>query len=248
MIVHDGPLLADDDAGRMASFRRRTRPELHRLVSLALVVTLASASIARASQGSANSSQQSGDSSAQSGGSSEGSANSSQQTGEGSAGTGRASETSGGTSESTGKSSQDSAGSSNGSSGQSLAIASVIVVVGGTLYSGWLLAATTFRQQQRADAQLERFLREHHALVTRDVLAGSGPVLDDWYASLGLDASERARVTAALDRSEAQGKLLAALDGVTRERARTFAATFVELLDTALGRERFAEIARAAGS
>jgi hypothetical protein len=94
---------------------------------------------------------------------------------------------------------------------------------------------------------LARFLQRNHALVTRDLLMGEGPVLRAWTRALGLSAVERERLGQALAGSPEQAQLLAALNGSIDEgRARRFAAGFARVSQRALGPARFRDLALAA--
>lgn len=197
------------------------------LTCLLLVPTLAWAS------GQSNA----GNSSQNSGGS-EGSGQSSQQSGAGSQGTGQSSENMG---QSSGQSQSDSSqASSQGTSAEVVVVVSAIAVTGATVAFGvWAVSALSFRQLYVADARMLRYLREHHALVARDVIAGDGIIFDGWYVALGLSEDERALMKRALDASDEQASMLAALDGVDSvEQARRFAGAFVSMLHRALGEAR----------
>jgi hypothetical protein len=133
--------------------------------------------------------------------------------------------------------------------GQAISVALVIVVVGGAIVGGVLTTRATAQPDPRHTQALVRFLRRNHALVTRDVLVGEGPVLASWAQGLGLDPAERERLGRTLAGSPEQAALLHALDGpIDEARARQFAASFTRLARRALGEARVRAIALAASS
>lgn len=130
--------------------------------------------------------------------------------------------------------------STQGSASELVATASVIVVSGATVALGaWALVAVTVHKRRANDARMLRYLREHHALVARDVMESDGPLLEGWYVALGLTADERLRAKQALDATDEQASMLAALDSLDSvEQARRFAGAFVSALTRALGETR----------
>jgi hypothetical protein len=138
-------------------------------------------------------------------------------------------------------SSQD---SSNSKGGAALSVGALIVVVGGLMASGVVVSVASSRRNQQRVQALATFLQRNHALVTRDLVAGDGPLLASWGRGLGLTAAERDRLGAALLGSPEQTELLQALDGrIDEARARRFAAGFTRLGRRALGEQRFRSVA-----
>jgi hypothetical protein len=125
-----------------------------------------------------------------------------------------------------------------------ISVALLIIAVGASAM-GVVRALAQAEEQPRLQ-MLARFLQRNHALVTRDVMMGEGPMLSGWTRGLGLTAAERERLGRALAGSAEQAQLLAALDGpIDEARARRFATGFAQLGRRALGPARFRDLALA---
>ena len=93
--------------------------------------------------------------------------------------------------------------------------------------------------EKKAEA-LRNTLRQHHAALVRDVLVGTGPLLDDWLVSFGLTASECRQFTARLSASKEQTVMLESLDdNVAGARVFAFAKAFSSVLRDAVSAHRF---------
>jgi hypothetical protein len=137
---------------------------------------------------------------------------------------------------------------SSKSKGATTVSAALLILTVGAAAVGLVAASrATWKNDDRRAQALARFLQRNHAMLTRDLVLGEGPMLDGWGRTMGLDAAERARVERGLAGSAEQTALVRALDGpIDRRRARSFAASFVRLHLRALGAERVGAIALAA--
>jgi hypothetical protein len=126
--------------------------------------------------------------------------------------------------------------------------AALLILTVGAAAVGLVAASrATWKDDDRRAQALARFLQRNHAMLTRDLVLGEGPMLAGWARTMGLDAAERARVERGLAGSAEQTALVRALDGrIDQRRARSFAASFVRLHLRALGPERVGAIALAA--
>jgi hypothetical protein len=203
--------------------------------------------ISASSEESGRGSEASGQSSQASGGSSEQSGKGSEGSGEGSQASGQSSETSSGSSQQSEKSSGDSSrGSAAG--GRVLLLGTTVVALGAIAVGVAVAVTKVMAEDQRQARLLRDFMRRHHALLTKDVALGRGPLLEAWTAELSLSPTEKARFLRTLEGSAEQTALLDALDGhIDEVRARRFARGFYRLTERALGPARARQLAAGGG-
>lgn len=100
--------------------------------------------------------------------------------------------------------------------------------------------STVKSEEEEAQANLQRFMRDYHAGLVRDLTVGNGPILSALTHELDLTAQERERLLSGIARSEEQLALLHSLAGpIGPEDARRFAVAFNRIGAQSLGTERW---------
>lgn len=219
-----------------------------RSLGIALALTLAASSGARADSNNGNSSQ-----------GSNGSGDSSRSSGDSSKNSGDSSKGSDDSTKNSPKNSSDSSSkgttdeSTNSPGGHQVSIALGVIAVGATV-AGVLIGVslTQQRAERRAEKALAAYMRRNHPVVTHDVALGRGPILDAWTHALGLTAVERRDFSVLMTGSPEQARLIEALDApqgrIDDEHARRFAGAFFHLTERAVGPTRARQLAaRATG-
>ncbi len=142
-------------------------------------------------------------------------------------------------------SSQDTSNSSRSEQdGRTIAMISIVVtvmIVGGIAIGALLVSHSNDSSggDEQGYADLGKFMRQHHAVLTRDIVLAGGPILDAWCDDLGLSREERTAFATRLEGSPQQTALLEALSGdITREKVQAFSTTYLMLTQTAIGPAR----------